>query len=295
MKRQIQTHIASMFRHLDSKRVQRKIESIVTDARPPEYFDNDDIFDRLQSIYTGPHGEYLYDSFSTWHRGVTRATKLLRLPRLPSERAAVLEIGCGDGMTAAALASYGHDVLVADIDDWRDPRALNLSMYKNDLSKRFLLSDDQFSFVYSFNAFEHFPDPEITFKEAVRVCKPGGHLYFEFGPIFAGPWGLHAYRSLNMPYPQHLFSKSFLAKKLSGVKLYDLGTERNQLQWCNQWTVSQFEKLWADDRCEMVFLTRNTQKSYLNVVLEYPAAFRQRGLTYDDLITHNITVCLLKK
>ena len=41
-----------------------------------------------------------------------------------------LRSGAGDGMVGKLLADYGHDVTLADFQDWRDPRAAACRYFK---------------------------------------------------------------------------------------------------------------------------------------------------------------------
>jgi ubiquinone/menaquinone biosynthesis C-methylase UbiE len=60
-------------------------------------------------------------------------------------------------------------------------------------------SDESFDIVHSTVALEHIARPELAFREAVRVLKPGGIAYFEVGPWF-GPDGGHSLCTLDCPW-----------------------------------------------------------------------------------------------
>ena len=262
----------------------------------PKHYDSDELFQRLQTTYPSRGQNYRYDLYSTWKRGSERALDLLnKLDILRKPGLSIVEAGCGDGMTGYALGSYGHDVTLLDFDDWRDARARSLKFRRCDLCGNLPFKPQSFDFVYSFNTFEHLYDPESAISELTRVCKNGGYLYLEFGPLYYSPWGLHAYRTVHMPYPQFLFSESFLAKKLHELGIKDLGSTKTYLQPLNKWRLWQFLALWQNFNCKIVSTWRHTDYSHLNIVKAFPMAFTGRGLAFDDITTQGLSVMLMKK
>lgn len=278
-----------------SARRKRKIDRILSDPQPPETMDDDAVFLALQNHYpTLP--EYGYDAASTWRRAADRLSTLLsRVDRLSEPGRSILDVACGDGMLGRLFETYGHAVELVDLEDWRDKRAGKLSFRAANISEGLPYENNSFDLVCSFNAFEHFPDPAIAFSEMIRTCKPGGSIFLQFGPLYAGPWGLHAYRTLRMPYPQFLFSAGYIQVKLQELGISDLGKHRTELQYTNQWYLRQFEQLWQDRRCEIVYKYNHQKTDYLDVIREYPACFRGRNLLYEDVATHCIVIQLRRK
>lgn len=270
-----------------------KYQKIFSD---PSSFDSlcDDAFTILQNSYQGVP-EYGYDSFSTWIRGADRCKQLLSLGEMKITGSNVLEVACGDGMASFLLQGYGHKAQLADIEDWRDERAKSLLFTTCDVCTVLPFESSTYDLVFSYNAFEHFPDPEAALMEMVRVCKPGGLLYFEFGPLYASPWGLHAYRTLKMPYPQFLFSMDFILIKLHELGIWDLGKERTELQPTNGWRYEQFRQLWRKSGCDIITEKDYRDASHLELILQYPECFRGRGLTFDDVTVQALFVTLRKK
>jgi SAM-dependent methyltransferase len=272
----------------------RNIATILKDNRPPIFYDSDKIFENLQKFYKISHN-YGYDAYSSWHRGMSRAQKLLKgCDGLRQPNLKVLDVACGDGMAGYALSTFGHDVTLNDIEDWRDDRWKNLPMVIGNLCGGLLLNSNNFDLVISYNSFEHISDPQAAFEEILRVTKPGGIIYLEFGPLYCSPKGLHAYHTLNMSYPQFIFSMPFLEKKLQLLGIRDLGKERKSLQPVNAWRLKQFEDLWNSKDVEILDHVLMTDYSRLGVVRRFPRSFSGLDLSLEDLTTYGISLTLLK-
>jgi SAM-dependent methyltransferase len=271
------------------------VRRLLSGPEPAECSRSEAAFEDLQA-QARPVAEYGYDPLSTWKRGATRAAVLLGLSSgLTVPGARILEAACGDGMTGYLLAGFGHRVCLADTDEWRDTRARGIDFLACDLTLPGVLPGDQFDLVYSYNSFEHFDDPAAVLRNLVGACRPGGLLYFEFGPLYCGPWGLHAYRTLRMPYPQFLFSPEFINRQLERLGIEDLGGKRTSLQPLNRWRLSQFRDLWNSSGCEVMRCDVGwVDTSNLRVVTQFPEAFRGRGLAVEDLLAQSITVLLRK-
>jgi SAM-dependent methyltransferase len=274
------------------QRSPKRIAAILEKSDPPEAHDRA-LFDDLQS---GPPPPlvYDYDAFSTWRRGVERAISIVERTRVDVPGKRVLEVASGDGMTGAAMASFGHEVVLLDMEDWRDARAKALAFKTHDLAGPLAYPDDSFDLVFSYNAFEHIPDPEFVLQEISRITCPGGAIYLDFDPLYASAWGLHAWRTLRMPYPQFLFAEDLLTERLKELGMYDLGRKMLSLQPLNRWRVEQFRDLWRRSGCTVELLHEPRDERFIEIVERYPTAFQGRGLTVDDLTIHGIQVLLRK-
>lgn len=279
-----------------TRTLENRVKTILARVEPPDCDSSERAFDRLQAEFTGVP-EYGYDPLNTWRRGAHRAAGLLGLSaRMSDPGAKVLEAGCGDGMTAYLLGSFGHEVTLADTEDWRDGRARTLPFLGGDLAAHAgLVREGHFDLVCSYNSFEHFSNPTAVLRQLVSACRPGGLLYLEFGPLYCGPWGLHAYRTLRMPYPQFLFSPEFTDRKLQELGIEDLGRKRTSLQPVNRWRVGQFRDLWNGSGCQLLGCdVAWADTSHLQMIEEFPGAFRGRELTLEDLLAQSLTVLLRK-
>jgi len=273
----------------------KRVETTLAHPQPSDVRSAEAAFERLQAD-APPVAEYGYDPLSTWKRGAERARSLLGLsPRLGHPGALVLEGACGDGMTGYLLHGFGHELTLVDVDDWRDARACALTFRKGDLSAPGLLPANYFDLVYSYNSFEHFADPAAVLRHLIAACRPGGLLYLEFGPLYCSPWGLHAYRTLRVPYPQFLFSSEFVDRQLERLGIEDLGQKRTSLQPLNRWRLAQFRDLWHASGCEILRCdVAQVDVSHLRMVTAFPESFRGRGLALEDLLAQAVTVLMRK-
>jgi SAM-dependent methyltransferase len=272
----------------------RRVAQILARTHAPDCSAAEQAFEALQVRYSGLP-EYGYDPYSTWSRGVQRADALIRrIDQLKTPGVQILEAACGDGMTGFALEAFGHDVTLTDLEDWRDARARDMPFEAADICNALPMADGQFAVCATYNSFEHFPSPEIALAEMLRVLKPGGWLFAEFAPLYAGPWGLHAYRSLRMPFPQFLFSEAFWRRKLDHLGIRDLNRSMDNLQPMNRWTVRQFRDLWARSGCEVLHCSEGKAQPHLDLIEEFPKSFQGRRLTLEDVTTQSIQVLLRK-
>lgn len=278
------------------RRLRAKVEQILADtSAQPSPLSSEDVFSELQAAYD-PLPEYGYDRASCWRRAAHRVQHLLEFEALRETGLRMLETSCGDGMTGALLSGYGHKVDLHDLEDWRDPRARHLPMTLGDLKDPLPFESHSFDLLCSFNAFEHVSDPSAAFAEMLRLCRPGGFILLDFGPLFASPWGLHAYRTLRMPYPQYLFTEDFIQRKLSAMGLWDLGRAQTTLQPLNRWRVRDFEALWSRDDCEVIERYHHAPDPlFTDLILRFPSAFRHRGLRWDDVTVHALRVMIRKR
>ena len=274
---------------LKAYRVQ--VKKIVRGTAAPDFSKSELFFRELQSRYS-ERPEYGYGTNSIYKRACNRVVNLIDQDDFAEPRLKGLDLGAGDGMLGLLLQVFGHQMMLCDIEDWRVNAAKQLPMITVDHYGIIPASDETFDFVVSFNSFEHFSNPERMMDELLRVTKPGGIFFFEFGPLYCSPWGLHAYRSLRMPYPQFLFSENFVEQKLDEIGIWDLGNKRNKLQYLNKWSSEQFENLWKQPNIEVVSLDWHIDRMHLDLICEYPECFRGRGLSLDDLERSGVTVKL---
>ena len=101
------------------------------------------------------------------------------------EGASVLDIGCGPGFFSLLLASLGMNVTASDYAEEMLKKAKDLLNRSGFYNVEFCRADAQFlpfadaSFdaVVSRNLVWNLEDPELAYKEWLRVLKPGGKLF----------------------------------------------------------------------------------------------------------------------
>jgi SAM-dependent methyltransferase len=292
--RQLLSKVRRRIQAMREQRLSAKLTEILNNLGKPDTSRAEKVFAELQSSYS-PRTEYGYDPVSVWHRAATRSLNLVSLPGLEKPGKQILDIGAGDGMLGAALNAFGHCTTLVDQDDWRHDQARDVTFKMADCCGGLPFPDTTFDLVCSFNSFEHFRTPENVCAEIARVVKPGGWIYVEFGPLYWSPWGLHAYRTLRMPYPQLLFSEKFISEKLQETGVWDLGKRRTELQFLNKWKINQFDRLWDQPTCKIVSNSRTVDTSELGIVLQFPEAFRGRGLSAEDLTVSAVAVSIQKR
>lgn len=207
-----------------------------------------------------------------------------------------LELGCGDGMVSYFLQAQGKNATAIDIYSGNfNDQAVNgnvtlLEMDAADLH----FEDESFDFVFSYDGFEHFPEPELVLQNAIKVLKPGGYLYLKFEPLYMSPFGLHAWQLINIPYCHFLFSRELLQDFTgeSGRTFF-----ANVDKALNQWTVEKFRSLWRS--YSMVLKTcqyyEGYNANYLDMINKYPTVFISKTKEFDNLICDSIEALFQKK
>lgn len=246
-----------------------------------------DLLPALNSLYPYPP-DYGYDQGSLEKRGKERADFLLQL--VPGARS-FLEVGCYDGMVSAYLQKAGKQASGIDITDSGfcktaiDNGVTLISMDASAMS----FADNSFDCVFSYDAMEHFPNHEHSIAEMARVLKPGGKLFMWFGPLYNAPKGLHAYRSVSVPYCQHLFTKEDLQEFCHLINKPQI--DYNQL---NGLSYQQHLHILKSCGLNKNFLLTEIDHSALNLVIKYPYCFKNKQLRLTEL-THKTIICLYNK
>ncbi len=141
----------------------------------------------LQSIYENVYAEGKEGFFSTATLDVT-AEVLKTNPSWAGKT--VLEIGCGTGETAAALAAAGAVVLATDFASPAIATAQERHKHAN-LTFRACQVEEitgTFDVILLQDVFEHVDNPVATLKTLHAFSKPGGQMIFTC-PAFLNPRG----------------------------------------------------------------------------------------------------------
>ena len=133
---------------------------------------------------------HLYHSFEAKHRLFeTLALALATMIELP-ERSDVLDVGCGNGISARALNDkYGCRVLGVDLSE--KMVAAGKSMCKSDDIRLVVGDGERLSSIVGLRRFDCvvynasifiFPDASRSIREAAACLKPGGTIAFSYYP-----------------------------------------------------------------------------------------------------------------
>lgn len=234
--------------------------------------------------------EYGYDPGALETRGRRRAAQLLAFPGFGEARS-ILEVGCWDGMVSGALAKTGKRVSAIDNrNSGIDERAITAGVDFREMDATGMQFEDGcFDAVFSYDTFEHVARPERMLKECIRVVKKGGVIYLNFGPLYMSPFGEHAYRSIKIPYCQHLFPLSVLNTYAGehGLTLIDPAH-------VNRWRLQQYRELWEthSDVLERLRYRETIDISHLNVMRRYPSCFRSKSPSLDEFIVSGVRILL---
>ncbi len=106
--------------------------------------------------------------------------------RSPVAGQKVVDVGCGGGILAEALAQRGADVTGIDMGEAPLEVAKLHSLESGvQVNYRRITAEElaaeqpgQYDIVTCLEMLEHVPDPSSVIKACATLCKPGGHVYF---------------------------------------------------------------------------------------------------------------------
>jgi len=276
------------------KKVLRKIHKLpeITAARlrvalasqSPSYLGPEEL-KLLQARYP-VRDSYKYDEESILDRGLERARHILELPGA-RDATSFLEVGCGDGMTTAMLHRLGKSSTGIDLGEQGfDPRAIRegaILMGMN--AEKLSFEDRSFDFIVSYNAYEHFSQPERVLDEMIRVLRPGGYIYVDFGPLYHSPFGEHAYRTITVPYCQFLFTLDTMNQYAEKHGLKPIDPEH-----VNRWSLEEYRELWKSKKEIMkpVFYKEKYHLSHLDLLKRYPSCFKGKVPSFENYLVSKI-------
>ncbi|MCA9981806.1 MAG: class I SAM-dependent methyltransferase, partial [Anaerolineales bacterium] len=232
----------SLQKRVAHQRMQRAKKSFSHAPTEPAYLDFT-AFEMLQATYPLEPFEYTYDQETVEKRARHYVAEIKRT--FPtgawSQMHRFLDLGAWDGTVCQILAEAGHTAVGLDIrtEGYLPPAlASTATLTQMDVSQ-LALPDNYFDCVFSFNSFEHFPRPDLALAEAIRVTKPNGYIYVNFGPLWWSAKGAHQFRTISIPYCQCLFSPEQLQTYATQKNIDLMG-----FHWMNEWSIEQYRQLW---------------------------------------------------
>ena len=262
-------------------------------AQDPEWLGISEL-KQLRTEFPVQSQSYTYDRESVNRRGRARAKELVRMAGRGKGRSEMfLDLGSWDGMVCYYLSQLGKTAVGVDnrVEGYSDT-AIEAGTSLVGMDAGYLgFKDNTFDFVFSYNSFEHFRDPDLVLQEAIRVVRPGGQIFLSFGPIWLSPRGAHQFNSIPIPYCECLFPISLL-EEFAG----DEGMDLTDFDHMNKWTLTQYRELWpvfADQiDAKQYFETYNAGS--VDLIVRYPSCFKSKTDVFDDLIVSNVEVLFVK-
>ena len=255
-------------------------------------------WDQLDELFRQYHKpeKYSYDPDAVEKRGRERAEEILAA--LPSDfkkgGLKTLEIGALDAMASYFLWKVGFSPTAFDLTDSHfKGKVLDADIECHVMSATDLsYEDNSFDLAFSYNAFEHIDDPDKALSEAIRVVKPGGYIYLNFGPLYFSPMGLHAHESIPVPYCQFLFETHLLQKYCDEN---NLGTI--EFDTMNGWPASRFRTTFEKYRDKLIIENYGERREIygLELVEKFTQCFRGKVEKFDDLTISAIEVLIRVK
>lgn len=249
----------------------------------------------LQAHYPLEPMTYKYDDASLAQRGRERAEEMVALVGAKAgDLHLFLDLGMWDGMACYALQQMGKQTVGIDIRvEGVTPQAAGSGAQFAGMDAAHLgFTDDSFDFVFSYNSFEHFPEPDRVLQEATRVVRSGGYIYLNFGPLWLSARGAHQFQTISVPYCECLFTKDTLTAFAA-----EEGIDLMGFFWMNEWPLTRYRELWAtvSSQLERVAYYETFNADHVNLIMRYPTCFRHKTHTFDDLIVSNIEVLFRKR
>jgi SAM-dependent methyltransferase len=247
-----------------------------------------ELIEPLNESFTAPP-RYRYSADTLLERGQARAATLRRIAG--DERARTLEVGAGDATVSWCLAETGARATAIDLTDrlYKDRvRDSGVELLVGDATAM-ELDDGAFDMAFSFNSFEHVDDPGAVLGEMLRVVRPGGTVHLDFGPLYFSPYGLHGYRTLNIPYASLLFRREDLEAYTESRALRPIPFDE-----LNYWSVTRFRELWrsVESRATIAQLQEVRQVAGLDLITRHPDCFATKTQAFDDLVVATVRITL---
>jgi 2-polyprenyl-6-hydroxyphenyl methylase/3-demethylubiquinone-9 3-methyltransferase len=149
---------------------------------PPENVDRGEIakFEALAHRWWDPAGEFrpLHD--------INPARVDYIVQRCDPRGKRVVDVGCGGGLLAEALARAGADVTGIDMGEaplavarlHARETATRVDYQQSTAEALAALAGESFDIVACLEMLEHVPDPTSVVAACARLAKPGGHVFF---------------------------------------------------------------------------------------------------------------------
>jgi 2-polyprenyl-3-methyl-5-hydroxy-6-metoxy-1,4-benzoquinol methylase len=145
-----------------------------------------------------------------------------------------LDIGCGSGGIAAAIAPSVKSITGVDPESWvrwKDFRKSHKNLkFVNQPVENLTIDDSSMDVIICNQVYEHVPDPQFLIREIYRILKPGGYCYFA-GPNLLFPIEPHVFWPLI-----HWLPRSFAVKIMQTLGSKEILDAYSKDYWTlNRW------------------------------------------------------------
>ena len=204
-----------------------------------------------------------------------------------------LELGCMDGMVSAALAEKGIKCFALDIStagfDQRG-RDAGVKFVQGDATQ-LPFGSGAFELILSFASYEHFCDPRSVLLEAARILRPGVVVPAIWTHRNC-PYGLHAYRSIPVPYVHILFD---LPQVIEFARL-----RGRQYNWpyINNIPLREYRRMFKEAERDFRIARYREHPSAgvgAELIFRYPGVFRRVSDSIADFLVSGIAILLERR
>jgi SAM-dependent methyltransferase len=238
-----------------------------------------------------------YTDSKVWVRSLYKSLEVmqnLEKNNINTNNMTVLEFGCGDGMVGYQFHTGGFDIEFLDIEDWRKERAKAVPLRIHDITLDIDVQK-KFDLIYSFDTFEHILNPFQALVNFKKILNDDGHIYLSFVPLYYSAYGMHLHNIFNIPFPQLIFSESFLKNKIKERGIKDLGRDRIEIQPLNKFKLEDYLEAVSKAGFEVVSLIKGKDLSQAKFIFKHTKFLKREHLTLDDLILNSVKILLKKK
>lgn len=154
-----------------------------------------------------------------------------------SQKARILDVGCGSGTFLVALKELGYENLLG-VDRFI-PRSIDcgngVRVVKGVLED---LVDTCWDVIMFHHSFEHMPDPARVLQRVVDLLAPGGRCLIRI-PVVGWAWQHYGVNWVQLDAPRHLFLQSEKSFRLLahgvGLEVYGVSYDSDEFQfWASE-------------------------------------------------------------
>ena len=156
----------------------------------------------MKTLHTSSSDSIKHDVLPPWGtKGRDlKASRILKVVKhfisMPLELTKWVDLGCGNGGIAAAIAPHVKMITGIDPESWPNWQEyskcqLNLKFVRQPV-EHLSISHESVDVVICNQVYEHVPDPQFLIQQIYRVLKPGGVCYFA-GPNLVFPIEPHVF------------------------------------------------------------------------------------------------------